>query len=176
MKSNIATSDKSIVNPIIVNGEIVGYLPLEIPDDSKELIKNFREEKIRVKQEWNADRRNRELIEAIKSEEKQVNVPKAIFNKETNTLHIGNYSYLTRGFRLELLQLIFKNDKSKKAKWLVGDVYEALEDEASEGVDRFSLRLRSHHYGINKQIASKTKLIDFLFFRDSAIWLNPQYL
>jgi len=66
MKSDIATSDKSIVNPIIVNGEVVGYLPLEIPDDTEEIIKRARESNIRIKDQQNADKRNKDLVDALK--------------------------------------------------------------------------------------------------------------
>lgn len=65
IKSDIVTSDKSIVNPIIVNGEIVGYLPPEIPDDTEEIIERFRQEKIFLKEQSNADKRTREVVEAI---------------------------------------------------------------------------------------------------------------
>ncbi len=61
IKSSIATSDKSIVNPIIVNGEIVGYLPLEIPDDTEKILKKVEESRRRMEDKWDKviDRREK---------------------------------------------------------------------------------------------------------------------
>ncbi|HUD04652.1 MAG TPA: hypothetical protein VMR59_01540 [Patescibacteria group bacterium] len=154
--------------------------PQTIPDDTKELIKNFREEKIRMKQEWNADRRNEDLIEALKSSKADPKTfHKVYFDKASNTLFMGNVPFKTRGFRLQLLVLLFMNEKTKAREWQLDMLFDQLEGKVSESLDeypKFSTKLYSACDGINKMVSKKTGLKAFLIFTKSTARLNPKYL
>ena len=81
MKSNIVTSNKSIVNPIIVNGEIVGYLPREIPDTlTPEIERISREAWVRDRHETQEEERRREDVKNARM----------LATKEDKYLHVIN--------------------------------------------------------------------------------------
>lgn len=100
VNSGIATSDKSIINPLIVNGEIVAYLPLETPDNTEQMLERARKSTIERNKEWNEDRRSRELKEALEEVgEKQKSVMLAhlrtltVFLQTGKTVFTGNKQY-----------------------------------------------------------------------------------
>jgi hypothetical protein len=156
------------------------YYPEVIPDNMEELIKNFRETTIMMKKEANADRRHRELMEALEnSKADPVINRKVYFDKATNTLFIGNTPYKTKGFRLQLLTLFFKNEKAKIKDWQLDNLFDRLEGKestATEDYQKFSKRLYSACDGINKQISIKTGINDFLIFTKKTAKLNPKYI
>lgn len=155
------------------------YYPEVIPDTIEDLVKNFHNVEEKIRQERNADRRNMELIEAIESLKVGPGIEnKAIFDKSINTLIVGKTSYKTRGFRLQLIALLFNNEKTKAKHWQLDQLFDQLEGKGSKALDeypRFSKKLYSACDGINKQIGLKG-VKDFLIFTKSTAKLNPKYL
>lgn len=80
-------------------------------------------------------------------------------------------------FRAKLLELILKDEKSKKKEWSWDEVIEEIEgitdtDELKEKKNKFY----SACDGLTKFIAQKTGINDLLIFTKSTVQLNPKYL
>lgn len=80
-------------------------------------------------------------------------------------------------FRAKLLELLLKDDKSRKKEWSWDEVIEAIEDTKDEELTKEN---KNRFYpacdGLTKQIALKTGINDFLTFTKSTVQINSKYL
>lgn len=80
-------------------------------------------------------------------------------------------------FRAKLLELLLKDDKSRKKEWSWDEVIEAIEDTKDEELTKEN---KNKFYpacdGLSKHIASKTGVNDLLIFNKSTVQINPKYL
>lgn len=80
-------------------------------------------------------------------------------------------------FRAKLLELLLKDDKSRKKEWSWDEVIEAIEDTKDEELTKEN---KNKFYpacdGLSKHIASKTGVNDLLIFTKSTVQINPKYL
>ena len=79
--------------------------------------------------------------------------------------------------RAKLLELLLKDDKSRKKEWSWDEVIEAIEDTKDEELTKEN---KNKFYpacdGLSKHIASKTGVNDLLIFNKSTVQINPKYL
>lgn len=80
-------------------------------------------------------------------------------------------------FRAKILELLLKDDKSKKKEWSWDEVIEAIEDTkyaelTKENKDKFYPACD----GLSKHIALKTSVNDLLIFNKSTVQINPKFL
>ncbi len=80
-------------------------------------------------------------------------------------------------FRAKLLELLLKDDKSRKKEWSWDEVIEAIEDTKDKELTKEN---KNKFYpacdGLSKHIASKTGVNDLLIFNKSTVQINPKYL
>jgi len=80
-------------------------------------------------------------------------------------------------FRAKLLELLLKDDKSRKKEWSWDEVIEAIEDTKDEELTKEN---KNKFYpacdGLSKHIASKTGVNDLLAFTKSTVQINSKYL
>jgi hypothetical protein len=80
-------------------------------------------------------------------------------------------------FRAKLLELLLKDDKSRKKEWSWDEVIEAIEDTKDKELTKEN---KNKFYpacdGLTKHIASKTGVNDLLIFNKSTVQINPKYL
>jgi len=80
-------------------------------------------------------------------------------------------------FRAKLLELLLKDDKSRKKEWSCDEVIEAIEDTKDEELTKEN---KNKFYpacdGLSKHIASKTGVNDLLAFTKSTVQINSKYL
>lgn len=79
-------------------------------------------------------------------------------------------------FRAKILELLLKDDKSKKKEWSWDEVIEAIEDTkdaelTKENKDKFYPACD----GLSKHIALKTGVNDLLIFNKSTVQINPKF-
>lgn len=79
-------------------------------------------------------------------------------------------------FRAKILELLLKDDKSKKREWSWDEVIEAIEDTkdadlTKENKDKFYPACD----GLSKHIALKIGINDLLIFNKSTVQINPKY-
>lgn len=154
------------------------YYPPVAPDISESLDKLTRQR--------SHEQNNKELIAAVKNLTNQIRKiqtqtqNKASYDPVNNQIIIGNKKTpQTRGFRAELLKTLFKNDKSKKKKWFMDEIFNKLEGDVSRqlGVfEGFSKKVYSACDGINKQVAVNIAINDLLLFDKFSVQINPNYI
>lgn len=80
-------------------------------------------------------------------------------------------------FRAKLLELLLKDEKSRKKEWSWDEVIEAIEDTKDHNLTK---EKKKKFYpacdGLSKHIASKTGVNDLLLFNKSTVQINPKYL
>lgn len=80
-------------------------------------------------------------------------------------------------FRAKLLELLLKDDKSRKREWSWDEVIEAIEDTKDEELTKEN---KNKFYpacdGLSKHIALKTGVNDLLVFNKSTVQINPKHL
>ena len=80
-------------------------------------------------------------------------------------------------FRAKLLELLLKDDKSRKKEWSWDEVIEAIEDTKDKELTKEN---KNKFYpacdGLSKHIASKTGVNDLLAFTKSTVQINSKYL
>lgn len=101
------------------------------------------------------------------------------FDKKTGKLVIGNKSVTFRreAFRTHMLSLLLANNSSKEKLWNWDEIIEQIEDTkdfelSKESKDRFYPACD----GLQKTIAQKIGINDFLIFNNSTVQVNPKYL
>lgn len=79
-------------------------------------------------------------------------------------------------FRAKLVELILKDEKSKKKEWSWDEVIEVIEGTKDK---EFTKENKNKFYpacdGLSKHIALKTSINDFLLYTKSTVQLNPKY-
>lgn len=105
--------------------------------------------------------------------------PRVIFNSERVELSIEGKKirFKKDSFRARLLEILLKDEKSRKKEWSWDEVIEAIEDSKDE---EMSLKHKERFYpacdGLSKHIALKTGINDLLIFNRSTVQINPKYL
>lgn len=116
--------------------------------------------------------------ESLKVDPKKTTA-KATYNAQKGELDIeGKKVRLNKdSFRAKLLELLLKDDKSRKKEWSWDEVIEAIEDTKDEELTKEN---KNKFYpacdGLSKHIASKTGVNDLLIFNKSIVQINPKYL
>lgn len=104
---------------------------------------------------------------------------KVTYNAQNGELDIeGKKVKLNKdSFRAKLLELLLKDDKSRKKEWSWDEVIEAIEDTKNEELTKEN---KNKFYpacdGLSKHIASKTGVNDLLTFTKSTVQINAKYL
>jgi hypothetical protein len=104
---------------------------------------------------------------------------KATYNAQKGELDIEGKKvrFKKDSFRAKLLELLLKDDKSRKKEWSWDEVIEAIEDTKDEELTKEN---KNKFYpacdGLSKHIASKTGVNDLLTFNKSTVQINPKYL
>jgi|GEM_PF-1791793 len=114
----------------------------------------------------------------IKIDPKKVK-QKISYNPQKGELDIEgkNVKFKKDSFRAKLLELLLKDNKSRKKEWSWDEVIEAIEDTRDEELTKES---KNKFYpacdGLSKHIASKIGVNDLLIFNKSTVQINPKYL
>lgn len=104
---------------------------------------------------------------------------KATYNAQKGELDIeGKKVKLNKdSFRAKLLELLLKDDKSRKKEWSWDEVIEAIEDTKDEELTKEN---KNKFYpacdGLAKHIASKIGVNDLLTFTKSTVQIIPKYI
>lgn len=97
---------------------------------------------------------------------------KGVLNIESKKVQLKKDS-----FRAKLIELLLKDDSSRKKEWLWDEVIEAIEDTNSNEATKEN---KSKFYpacdGLAKHIASKTGINDLLIFTKSTVQINSKYI
>lgn len=116
--------------------------------------------------------------ESLKIDPKKVTA-KVTYNAQKGELDIEGkkVKFKKDSFRAKLLELLLKDDKSRKKEWSWDEVIEAIEDTKDEELTKEN---KNKFYpacdGLTKHIASKTGVNDLLIFNKSTVQINPKYL
>ncbi len=104
---------------------------------------------------------------------------KVTYDQQKGELNIEDkkVKFKRDSFRAKLLELLLKDDKSRKKEWSCDEVIETIEgitdlDLLKENQKKFY----SACDGLSKHIASKTGVNDLLTFNKSTVQINPKYL
>ncbi len=116
--------------------------------------------------------------ESLKIDPKKVTA-KVTYNTQKGELDIEGkkVKFKKDSFRAKLLELLLKDDKSRKREWSWDEVIEEI-----EGVNEMDKlkRLKKKFYpacdGLTKHIALKIGVNDLLIFNKSTVQINPKYL
>jgi hypothetical protein len=114
----------------------------------------------------------------IKIDPKKVK-QKVSYNPQKGELDIEGkkVKFKKDSFRAKLLELLLKDDKSRKKEWSWDEVIEAIEDTKDPDLTK---EKKKKFYpacdGLSKHIASKTGVNDLLIFNKSTVQLSPKYL
>ena len=116
--------------------------------------------------------------ESLKIDPKKVTA-KVTYNAQKGELDIEGkkVKFKKDSFRAKLLELLLKDDKSRKKEWSWDEVIEAIEDTKDEELTKEN---KNKFYpacdGLSKHIASKTGVNDLLAFTKSTVQINSKYL
>lgn len=170
---------QGIVNEIKEHDEMLGYGSLEIQVNLVEF-EGF------YKRVWNEyERRNKAnkkeekpKTESLKIDPKKVTA-KVTYNTQKGELDIEGkkVKFKKESFRAKLLELLLKDDKSRKKEWSWDEVIEVIEDTKDEELTKEN---KNKFYpacdGLSKHIALKTGVNDLLLYNKSTVQINPKYL
>jgi len=131
------------------------------------------------KRKKSADENGEKLkTESLQIDSKKVTA-KVAYNAQKGELDIeGKKVKLNKdSFRAKLLELLLKDDKSRKKEWSWDEVIEAIE----ETKDKEATKENKNKFypacdGLTKHIASKIGVNDLLTFTKSTVQINPKYL
>jgi hypothetical protein len=116
--------------------------------------------------------------ESLKIDPKKVTA-KVTYNAQKGELDIEGkkVKFKKDSFRAKLLELLLKDDKSRKKEWSWDEVIEAIEDTKDKELTKEN---KNKFYpacdGLSKHIASKTGVNDLLIFNKSTVQINSKYL
>lgn len=125
-----------------------------------------------------AEKEDKPKVENLKIDPKKV-MEKVSYNAQKGELDItGKKVKLKKdSFRAKLLELLLKNEESRKREWSWDEVIEAIEGTLDQELTKEN---KSKFYpacdGLSKHIASKTGTNDLLIFNKSTVQLNSKYL
>lgn len=104
---------------------------------------------------------------------------KATYNAQKGELDIEGkkVKFKKDSFRAKLLELLLKDDKSRKKEWSWDEVIEEIEDtKGKEATTENKKKFYPACDGLAKHIASKTGVNDLLTFTKSTVQINSKYL
>jgi len=105
--------------------------------------------------------------------------PKATYNAQKGELDIEGKKvrFKKDSFRAKLLELLLKDDKSRKKEWSWDEVIEEIEEtKGKEATKENKKKFYPACDGLSKFIAQKTGINDLLIFNKSTVQVNPKYL
>ena len=133
-----------------------------------------------IKNEFEKRKKSSNITEAKPTKIDITNVePKVLYNAQKGDLDIeGKKVKLDKdSFRAKLLELLLKDDKSRKKEWSWDEVLERIEDITDPDVLKENKKkFYSACDGLTKHIASKTGINDLLTFNKSNVQINSKYL
>jgi len=106
------------------------------------------------------------------------NKSKVFYDNQKGILKIEDkkVKFNKESFRAKLLELLLKDDKSRKKEWSWDEVIEAIEDTKDKETTKEN---KNKFYpacdGLTKHIASKIGINDLLTFTISTVQINPKY-
>lgn len=104
---------------------------------------------------------------------------KATYNAQKGELDIEGKKvrFKKDSFRAKLLELLLKDDKSRKKEWSWDEVIEEIEEtKGKEATKENKKKFYPACDGLSKFIAQKTGVNDLLIFNKSTVQVNPKYL
>lgn len=104
---------------------------------------------------------------------------KATYNAQKGELDIEGkkVKFKKDSFRAKLLELLLKDDKSRKKEWSWDEVIEEIEQITDTDVlKKNKKKFYSACDGLSKHIAQKIGVNDFLIFNKSTVQINSKYL
>lgn len=104
--------------------------------------------------------------------------PKVAYNAQKGELDIEGkkIKFKKESFRAKLLELLLKDDKSRKKEWSWDEVIEEIEDtKGKEATTENKKKFYPACDGLSKFIAQKTGINDLLIFNKSTVQINPKY-
>lgn len=142
-----------------------------------EFYRKIREEYVK-RNKSNDKKEEKPKTESLKIDPKKVTT-KVTYNAQKGELDIEGkkVKFKKDSFRAKLLELLLKDDKSRKKEWSWDEVIEAIEDTKDEELTKEN---KNKFYpacdGLSKHIASKIGVNDLLIFNKSTVQINPKYL
>jgi len=132
-----------------------------------------------VKRNKSADiKEKKPYTESIKIDPKKV-MTKVTYNAQKGELDIeGKKVKLNKdSFRTKLLELLLKDDKSRKKEWSWDEIIEEIEDtKDKEATTENKKKFYPACDGLSKFIAQKIGVNDLLIFNKSTVQINSKYL
>lgn len=116
--------------------------------------------------------------ESLKIDSKKVTT-KVTYNAQKGELDIEGkiVKFKKESFRAKLLELLLKDDKSRKKEWSWDEVIEEIEDtKGKEATMENKKKFYPACDGLSKFIAQKTGINDLLIFNKSTVRVNTKYL
>lgn len=104
---------------------------------------------------------------------------KVTYNAQKGELDIEGkkVKFKKDSFRAKLLELLLKDDKSRKKEWSWDEVIEEIEEtKGKEATTENKKKFYPACDGLSKFIAQKTGINDLLIFNKSTVQVNPKYL
>jgi len=132
-----------------------------------------------VKRNNNSDEKEEKpKTESLKIDPTKVKT-KVSYNAQKGELDIEGkkVQFKKESFRAKLLELLLRDDKTRKKEWSWDEVIEIIEDTRDEEPN---IKSKNKFYpacdGLTKHIASKISVNDLLIFNKSTVQINPKYL
>lgn len=162
------------------NDDVVGYGNIDIRIDLIKFDDFYKALKAEFekRQKSNEENKSKPKTDELKIDQSKVKL-RVTYNAQKGELDVeGKKVKLNKNsFRAKLLELLLKDDKSRKKEWSWDEVIETIEDTKDEELTKEN---KNKFYpacdGLSKHIASKTGVNDLLIFNKSTVQLNPKYL
>jgi hypothetical protein len=137
----------------------------------------------KIKDEYVKRNKSDENEEESKTEKLKIDTAKVMYkvtyNAQRGELDIEGkkVKFKKDSFRAQLLELLLKDDKSRRKEWSWDEVIEEIEDTKSkEATKENKKKFYPACDGLSKFIAQKTGINDLLIFNKSTVQVNPKYL
>lgn len=158
------------------NDDVLGYGNIEI----KIHLVKFEDFYKAIKDEFEKRKKSFDKAEEkSKTIDKTTIKLKATYNAQKGELDIEGKKvrFKRDSFRAKLLELLLKDDKSRKKEWSWDEVIEEIEDtKGKEATTENKKKFYPACDGLSKHIALKTGVNDLLIFNKSTVQINPKYL
>lgn len=124
-------------------------------------------------------KQNRQQEEPVKPTTPAIDKIRVIYDAKKGLLSVGDKTVKLNkdSFRAKLIELLLKDDESRKYEWSWDEVIETIEDTKDTELTKES---KNKFYpacdGLTKHIASKIGINDLLIFNKSTVQVNPKYL
>lgn len=168
--------EKAVFEAKYNNDDTFGYGSIGI----KVNLLNFDEFHTKIEQEFEKRQKTDDKVkEKPKTIDKTAVKLKATYNSQKGELEIEDkkVTFKKDSFRAKLLELLLKDDKSRKKEWSWDEVIEAIEDTKDPDLTK---EKKKKFYpacdGLSKHIASKTGVNDLLVFNKSTVQISSKYI